>query len=54
MVSEKFVKGKKYYSCDICKYAYKFEEVAKDCEEWCSKNNSCNLDITKHAVKLIS
>ncbi len=52
MVSEKFVKGKKYYVCDACKYAYKFEEVAKDCELWCTQHKSCNENITKHAVKL--
>ncbi|HLD56904.1 MAG TPA: hypothetical protein VJA47_01270 [archaeon] len=52
MVSEKFVKGKKFYVCDACKFAYKFGEVAKDCEEWCKTHHSCNLDITKHAVKL--
>jgi len=31
------------------KYAEK--EIAEKCQAWCSEHKSCNLDITKYAVK---
>ena len=39
------------YQCPVCKLNYLTEELAKQCEDWCTKTNSCNLDIIKHAVK---
>ena len=41
----------KYYTCKVCKFKYKDKEWADKCEEWCSKNKSCNLEIIKHSLK---
>lgn len=43
--------AKKYYKCGICKFKYKEKSLADKCEEWCKKHNSCNIEITKYAVK---
>ena len=37
------------YQCDICKLHYKDEGWALKCYSWCSKNNSCNIGITKYS-----
>ncbi|MDP2672352.1 MAG: hypothetical protein Q8O84_00885 [Nanoarchaeota archaeon] len=42
---------KKTYKCKECNFKYKEKKFAKKCEEWCKKNHSCNLEITKHAIK---
>ncbi len=39
------------YSCEACGFAYSSKEWAEKCERWCRAHNSCNLEITKHAVK---
>jgi len=39
------------YECEICLLKYKDKRLAKKCQEWCKKYKSCNLDITKFAVK---
>ena len=41
----------RYYECKECKLIYKNEVWAEKCEKWCRKNKSCNLEITKHAIK---
>ena len=43
-------KDKKIYECEECKLRYKNRKYAKKCEEWCKKNKSCNIDITKYAI----
>jgi uncharacterized C2H2 Zn-finger protein len=40
-----------YFRCEECGYLYKEKHWAFKCERWCSENNSCNLKITKHAIK---
>ncbi len=39
------------YKCKICGLKYKEKHWAVACEKWCSKHNSCNLGIIKHAAK---
>lgn len=39
------------FQCEECSMFYKEEEIAKQCEEWCKRTKSCNLDIIKHAVQ---
>ena len=51
MVKEIGREGEEYYQCKECKLIYKEREWAEKCEEWCKKYKSCNLEITKHAVK---
>jgi len=47
MVTEK----DKKYQCDDCKLWYHEKVWAEKCEAWCKKTNSCNLEITSHAIK---
>ena len=42
---------KKYHQCEECKLLYKDKKWAERCERWCTENKSCNLEITKHALK---
>jgi hypothetical protein len=39
------------YQCEKCKFIYKTEKIAKKCEAWCKKYNSCNLNIIRHAIE---
>ncbi|MBI2046825.1 hypothetical protein HYT26_01520 [Candidatus Pacearchaeota archaeon] len=39
------------YTCKICKLSYKDKRWADKCEAWCRNSKSCNLEITKHAIK---
>ena len=52
MVKEVEKDGKKYYKCEECDFLYKDKELSKKCESWCNEHHSCNLEITKHAVKI--
>lgn len=40
-----------YFECEKCGLRYKQKIWAQRCQEWCSKNKSCNLEITKHVIK---
>ena len=40
------------YYCEECRMAYVNKKKACECEEWCKKNKSCNLEITKHSLNL--
>lgn len=51
MVKEEIKNNRKYYICEACGFIYKEKEWAEKCQEWCNKYNSCNIEITKHAVK---
>ncbi|PIY82420.1 MAG: UDP-glucose--dolichyl-phosphate glucosyltransferase [Candidatus Omnitrophica bacterium CG_4_10_14_0_8_um_filter_44_12] len=42
---------KNYFTCKECGLIYKQQAWAIKCEEWCAKYNSCNLEITMHAMK---
>lgn len=52
MVKEIEHKGKKYYQCEACKMYYETREIAQKCEDFCNKNNACNIEIIRHAVEL--
>ena len=39
------------YICKECCLEYKNKELAEKCQDWCKKYKSCNLAITKYAVK---
>ncbi len=41
----------KFYTCPECGLRYAELSWAKQCEAWCRKHHSCNLAITKHALK---
>jgi len=52
MVKKTTENGKTLYVCEECGLKYVKERLAEKCEAWCRENNSCNLEITKHAIKL--
>jgi len=39
------------YECEECHLFYEDAKWAEKCEEWCIEHKSCNLEITKHAIK---
>ena len=41
----------KTYQCEECGMHYLDEDVAKKCEEWCKKYNSCHIDYIKQALE---
>lgn len=52
MVKEKTVDGKTYFKCSICGFFYKEKQLAQECEDFCRAHKGCNLEITKHAIKI--
>lgn len=50
MVKEMKNKGKVRYVCEECGFAYEEKAWADKCEQWCRQHQSCNLEITEHAV----
>jgi len=44
-------KGAELYNCLECGLKYREKKWAEKCEEWCKEHKSCNLEITKHALK---
>lgn len=51
MTTIKNINEVKYYMCDECYLIYNKKRDALLCEEWCRNNKSCNLEITKKALK---
>jgi len=41
----------KLFQCEVCKFNYIEKTMAEKCEDWCKRHNSCNLEITKNAIK---
>ena len=44
--------GKTYHQCEECKLMYDKKAIAEQCQAWCKKHKSCNIEIIKNAVKL--
>lgn len=44
-------KAEKLFVCPECGLAYREPEWAKKCAAWCREHQSCNLEITAHAVE---
>jgi len=51
MVKEIKKEDKVYFMCEACNMYYETKELAQKCENFCNKNHSCSLEITKHAVQ---
>ena len=51
MVKELNKDGKEYFQCEECSFFYEDREWAEKCEKWCKEKHSCNIEITKYAVK---
>lgn len=41
----------KLYQCPECGLHYRDAATANQCQAWCSKYKSCNLDIAKSSVE---
>lgn len=52
MVKEVKQNNRTVYVCEACGLAYEEKEWAEKCQQWCDRHNSCNLEITQHAVLL--
>ena len=50
MVKKTKKNGNAFYICEECGFAYKEKEWAQKCQQWCGQHQSCNLEITQHAV----
>ncbi|MEM2894035.1 MAG: hypothetical protein QW486_07830 [Candidatus Bathyarchaeia archaeon] len=50
MVRKIYKDGKTIYTCELCGFGYLDEDTAKKCEDYCSRNFSCSLEITSKAV----
>jgi len=42
----------KKYKCENCGLHYDNKEMAKKCYDWCKKNGTCNIDITKNSIEV--
>lgn len=51
MVKEEEYKGKTIFVCEACGFGYETKEMAQKCEDYCNKNHSCSLEITKLAIR---
>ena len=51
MVKGKTKRDKKYFTCEECGFFYKDKKWAQKCENFCRKNKSCSLEVTKHSFK---
>ena len=43
-------KNKELHQCEECGFQYGEKEWAEKCEAWCKEHQSCNLEITAHAI----
>ncbi|TSC56886.1 MAG: Uncharacterized protein Greene071421_396 [Parcubacteria group bacterium Greene0714_21] len=43
--------NKELYQCEECGFRYEEREWAEKCEAWCKEHNSCNIEITSHAMQ---
>ncbi|MBI4286467.1 MAG: hypothetical protein HY670_11310 [Chloroflexi bacterium] len=50
MVKEIEKQGKTLYVCEECGLAYEDKHWAEKCQQWCKQYQSCDLEITQHAV----
>ncbi len=52
MVKEIKKNNKTLHACEECNFLYEEKEWAEKCQQWCQQHQSCNLEITQHAVPL--
>ena len=50
-MAQESVNHEELYRCPECGFQYREKEWAEKCEKWCKEHKSCNLEITKHAVR---
>ena len=42
--------NKELYQCEECGFQYTDKEWSEKCEVWCKEHQSCNIEITAHAI----
>jgi hypothetical protein len=52
VASTKETEPVKVFYCSFCGYGYGNEALSKECEEYCTANNSCSLRITAKAIRV--
>jgi len=52
MVKKIRKEGKLCFQCEECGFVYKDKEWAEKCEVWCKEHHSCNIEFTKHAIRI--
>lgn len=40
------------FQCSTCKLHYTDQDLARQCEEFCTRNNACSVEITKHSIEV--
>ena len=51
MVREEEFRGGRYHTCEDCHLHYEDKSWADRCEDWCTRNGTCNLDITRNSLE---
>ena len=52
MVEETNLEGKIVFKCMKCGWIYRDEESAMKCQQWCEKHDSCDMELTRHSLKM--
>ncbi len=50
MVEEVKDKEKTLHICEACGFAYERKEWPEKCQNWCQEHQTCNIEITAHAI----
>lgn len=50
MVRSLLKDGRALYACEECGFGYDSSSIAATCEAYCSANQACSLEITRHAI----
>ncbi len=50
MVQSLIKSGKTVFKCEDCGLLYRDELTARKCEEFCSTQNACSMEIIKQAI----
>lgn len=50
MVKKKAVSNQTIFVCEVCGLGYVDKETAQECESWCKRTGTCNIEITKKAI----
>ena len=43
--------NRSYWQCSECGFKYAEKEWAEKCEAWCREHKTCNVEITKQAIR---
>ncbi|MEK6940907.1 MAG: hypothetical protein AABW49_03340 [Nanoarchaeota archaeon] len=52
MVKETNLDGKIVYTCEKCGWMYRDNKIAVNCQKWCEKHKTCNLNYQKQAIRV--